>query len=123
MSETPDASEIIDSLKDYVERQKDLLEEDRDRLLKEGKEKFEKVLEEKQDVFARSLEQLAARKSQQKASRKIASLRLFWRKIKRRLRHVLFRKRPTQPQLFSVKKTEDAPMVTGEKEESARHDS
>ena len=121
MSETPDASEIIDSLKDYVERQKDLLEEDRDRLLKEGKEKFDKVLEEKQDLFAKSLEQLAAGKSKRQALRKTPALRSFLRQIKTRLRRVLFMKRPTQPYLLTVKKTEDTPAVAAEKEASSSH--
>lgn len=101
MSETPETSEIVDSLKEYVERQKNLLEEDRDKLLKEGRQKFQEVVEEKQHVFARSLEELAAENSRRKALTQTPRLRYFFLRIRKLLRRVWFKEKPVQLDLFA----------------------
>ena len=106
MSDTPDASEIIDSLKDYVERQKDLLKEDRDRLLKEGKERFVKVLEEKQDLFAKSLEQIAAGKSRLGGQSRTMRFRSFLRPMQTLFKRLRSRKQSAQLSLFTKGDTE-----------------
>lgn len=55
MSKTDKTSEIISSLNDYVERQKEVLDEENARLLKQGKESFEELIIEKQKNFSEAI--------------------------------------------------------------------
>lgn len=52
MSKTDKTSEIIASLNDYVEKRKEVLDEENARLLKQGKESFKELIIEKQKNFS-----------------------------------------------------------------------